>query len=400
MAPRLGRGLSFNGTSQSVSTGITNLNYATGSVVWWQRPSTAHNSSAVRGIWGQVSGAGEFSAQIFTDNNWYIGWRQGGTDRRLTFAASAAHWTVGVITGFVFTYSPAGSKLYANGALIASTAAAPNPFDVGADFRFGQQNIAPATWFPGDMWAPRILARELLPGDVARLVRDPWAGTARTRRTVVYAPSTATTLTPGPGAVTYTGQAVTVRAGATLAVGAGAATYAGQQASVAAGASVAVGAGAVAYQGQLATVSEPITVAVGPGAVEYVGQGVRVVIGDDSPALGGDDAPARREDIDRLTRRRQRQEAERATRAARLRATLERAYRAAAGEAVEEAEATLAEAAEMAPTTMRERIADVAPMLGTAQALAELRAILASMQDRRDRLAREDDELAFILAVL
>jgi hypothetical protein len=39
-------------------------------------------------------------------------------------------------------------------------------------------------------------------------------------------------------------------------------------------------------------------------------------------------------------------------------------------------------------------------MLGTAQALAELRAILASMQTRRDMLAREDDEMAFILSVL
>jgi hypothetical protein len=123
-------------------------------------------------------------------------------------------------------------------------------------------------------------------------------------------------------------------------------------------------------------------------------------VGDDARALGGDDAPARREDIDRLARRRKRQEAERAERAAQLRATLERAYRAATGEAEGDAETALADAVEIAPVEMRERIADVAPMLGTAQALAELRAILVAMQDRRDRLAREDDELAFILAVL
>lgn len=120
----------------------------------------------------------------------------------------------------------------------------------------------------------------------------------------------------------------------------------------------------------------------------------------DTGARGGDDAPARREDIDRLARRRRRQEAEQAARAARLRATLERAYRAATGEAVDEAQETLAEAVQIAPVEMRARIADVAPMLGTTQALAELRAILASMQTRRDMLAREDDELAFILSVL
>jgi hypothetical protein len=120
----------------------------------------------------------------------------------------------------------------------------------------------------------------------------------------------------------------------------------------------------------------------------------------DTAARGGDDAPARREDIDRLARRRKRQEAEQTARAAQLRATIERAYRAATGEADEEAEATLAEAVQIAPPAMRERIADVVPMLGTARALAELRAILASMQTRRDMLAREDDEMAFILSVL
>lgn len=120
----------------------------------------------------------------------------------------------------------------------------------------------------------------------------------------------------------------------------------------------------------------------------------------DTGARGGDDAPARQEDIDRLARRRKRQEADQAARAARLRATLERAYRAATGEAVDEAQETLAEAVQIAPVEMRARIADVAPLLGTAQALAELRAILASMQTRRDMLAREDDELAFILSVL
>jgi hypothetical protein len=120
----------------------------------------------------------------------------------------------------------------------------------------------------------------------------------------------------------------------------------------------------------------------------------------DTAARGGDDAPARREDIDRLARRRKRQEAEQAARTARLRATIERAYRAATGEVVAEAETAIAEAVQIAPPAMRERIADAVPMLGTAQALAELRAILASMQTRRDMLAREDDEMAFILSVL
>jgi hypothetical protein len=253
-------------------------------------------------------------------------------------------------------------------------------------------------YFSGYLQALRVWRRALRPGEAARLALDPYAGTQRpylSRET-----STDLTLSPGPGAVTYTGQAATVRAGAVVAVGVGAATYTGQQASVAAGASVAVGAGAVAYQGHQVAVPEPVTVAVGHGTVAYQGQGARVLIGDDARALGGDDAPARREDIDRLARRRKRQEAEQAERAARLRQTLERAYRAATGAADDEAETAIADAVELAPPAMRERIADVAPMLGTAEALAELRSILVAIQDRRERLAREDDELALILAVL
>ncbi len=148
----------------------------------------------------------------------------------------------------------------------------------------GVDLVASGTAFTtGNMRGLRLYSRALLPQEVQRLRADPWAGTDRRRRTVVYAPGGGITLTPGAGAATYTGQAVTVSAGATVAVGAGAETYAGQQASVTAGATVAVGAGAVSYQGQLATVSEPITVAVGPGAVSYEGQGVTFSTGQ----LGG-----------------------------------------------------------------------------------------------------------------
>lgn len=178
VAARLGRGLEFDGSSQAINTPVTNFSSPAGSVVWWQRPTTAFNSGGFRGIWGQVTGAGEFSAQVFLDNNWYIGWRQGGTDRRLTFAATADNWRTNAVSLYVFTYSAAGSKLYLNGSLLASTASAPVPFDLAAAFSFGQQNPG-STWFAGGMWAPRLIAQELSTHEISRLYRDPWAGTAR-----------------------------------------------------------------------------------------------------------------------------------------------------------------------------------------------------------------------------
>lgn len=124
----------------------------------------------------------------------------------------------------------------------------------------------------------------------------------------------------------------------------------------------------------------------------------------DTGARGGDDAPASSADVRRLAARRRRLEAEEAARAARLRDTLERAYRAATG-AVEDASADTLEAAENALQAVAAvepglPVLDIAPLLGTAQALEELSRLIQWVQTRRDRLRREDDELAIILSVL
>jgi hypothetical protein len=212
-----------------------------------------------------------------------------------------------------------------------------------------------------------------------------------------------TTVTAGTGSVTYAGQGATVTAGAALTAGTGAASYAGQQATVTAGAVVAAGTGAVAYQGQQATVSDPITVTAGTGAVAYAGQGARVVTGGDT-AVGGDDAPASREDIARLARLRREREATEQDRATRLRRTLERAHRAATGAAEEGTPARLeaAEDALQAVATVAPELVpiDLAPLLGTVAAVEELARMIDVVRERHERIRREDDEMAFILSVL
>jgi hypothetical protein len=190
-----------------------------------------------------------------------------------------------------------------------------------------------------------------------------------------------TTVTAGTGSVTYAGQGATVTAGAALTAGTGAASYAGQQATVTAGAVVAAGTGAVAY----------------------AGQGARVVTGGDT-AVGGDDAPASREDIARLARLRREREATEQDRATRLRRTLERAHRAATGAAEEGTPARLeaAEDALQAVATVAPELVpiDLAPLLGTVAAVEELARMIDVVRERHERIRREDDEMAFILSVL
>lgn len=74
----------------------------------------------------------------------------------------------------MFTYDASGTKLYVNGALVASNATAQSPSDMGTSFLFGSQGAA--TYFAGDMFGARLIARALVPSEVRRISLDPWAG--------------------------------------------------------------------------------------------------------------------------------------------------------------------------------------------------------------------------------
>lgn len=135
----------------------------------------------------------------------------------------------------------------------------------------------------------------------------------------------------------------------------------------------------------------------GVGATGEVGS-VGIVL-PSADAVGGDDAPARSDDIARLSRRQRRMEREAEERDARLRATLERAYRAATDGDEPATEAALAEAVEIAPPAIASQIADISVDAGFSQALEEIAEAISAIQRKKSVVFRDDDDLAAILAV-
>lgn len=124
--------------------GLTNLAYGTGSIEWWQRPTSSYNDGVEHYVWGQIpSGAAdEFSAQKYSDNNFYIGWRANGTDYRLTPAATSATWLANTWAHFALTWTSSAGTLYVNGSSIATNGGMTSknlgdPIDLGVGGTFG-----------------------------------------------------------------------------------------------------------------------------------------------------------------------------------------------------------------------------------------------------------------------
>ena len=199
-----------------------------------------------------------------------------------------------------------------------------------------------ASRFAGVMNGVRVFRRAITRNEIARLYREPWAGTARRREPIPYRPPISYPFAPEPVGYQYTTRNV-----------------------------------ALAYTPGTPTATR---------------------------ARGGDDAPASAADLRRLASLRRRQEVEDTERAARLRQSLERAYRAATGavedagpDTLEDAQNALHAVAAVEPNLP---VLDIAPLLGTARALEELTRLIQLVQLRRDRIQREDEELAMMLAVL
>lgn len=112
--------------------GMTNLAFPAGTVTWWIKQAAAYNSGTVRGMWKEFgSGANEFSAQVFSDNGWYVGWYAGaGGDQRLKVVAGPTDWPQNTWIHYAFTWdSAAGCNLYTNGVLFNHSGGNPTPAD-------------------------------------------------------------------------------------------------------------------------------------------------------------------------------------------------------------------------------------------------------------------------------
>jgi hypothetical protein len=168
----------FDGSSKRVDTGVGAFSNAQGTVLWAQRPTTAYNSGTVRGIWGQLRSANliEFSAQVWTDNNWYVGFN-GVANTRVVTAASASNWTQNRWSWYAYSWGPFGQELYQDGALIGSNGTAPSSLSA---LDGGQENIwlgyvtSTTGWFAGHIAEFAIFPTAFRGADVAALHCNPW----------------------------------------------------------------------------------------------------------------------------------------------------------------------------------------------------------------------------------
>ncbi len=146
------------------------------------------------------------------------------------------------------------------------------------------------------------------------------------------------------------------------------------------------------------------------GALTVAGTGT---LGPEPPAppitapAGGDDAPARTEDIRRLAKREKRRQRLEDERAARFRQALQAAYEAAEGLAETEAPAArldvqeaLADARKAAPEDFRAEIAALDRQARDLATIDRISALLAGIAELQARAWADDDDLTVLLMVM
>jgi hypothetical protein len=162
--------VSFNGVSQFGVSTLTNLVFSSGTVTWWQNPSTTYNAGTTRVVWGQLTSGTEtpaFTAQVGYNNNWYVGWNTAANDTRVVVAATSANYAVGAWNFYALTWSPLGTGFLMNGVQIATNSATPTVSNVANGFCIGDIGSAYAVSFPGALDDVRIYNRVLSPGEIA-----------------------------------------------------------------------------------------------------------------------------------------------------------------------------------------------------------------------------------------
>ena len=126
-----------------------------------------------------------------------------------------------------------------------------------------------------------------------------------------------------------------------------------------------------------------------------------------APPTGGDDAPARLEDIRRIAKREKRRQRSEEERAARFRQALQAAYEAAEGLAETEApiarvdvQEALADARKAAPDDFRAEIAARDRQARDLATIDRISALMAGIAELQARAWAEDDDLTILLMVM
>lgn len=126
-----------------------------------------------------------------------------------------------------------------------------------------------------------------------------------------------------------------------------------------------------------------------------------------STPTGGDDAPARTEDIRRLAKREKRRQRAEEERAARFRQALHAAYEAAEGLAETDApsaradvQEALADARKAAPEDFRAEIAALDRQARDLATIDRISALLAGIAELQARAWADDDDLTVLLMVM
>jgi len=231
-----------------VNTNITYLGFAAGTLLWWQNPSVLNNSTA-RVTFSQTNSGptADFGAQVYSDNNWYIGWN-GATDTRIILPASATNAPQGKWSMYACVWAPTGTWFYMNGGILLGTNATPPLnalFGINAIYGASGSPIAGfAGAFAGKLGELRIYQRALGRAEIAQTYAEPWRPYLQSRRRLI-----ATVPTGFPVSITETGAvadtfSVTVTGRSVAIAEAGAATDTLSQTTSSAGAAAITEIGA------------------------------------------------------------------------------------------------------------------------------------------------------------
>lgn len=166
----VGRAVTFLATGRTnyVATPITNLASNALTISWWQNCTQTANNGAQKLIWSMSTAifTREFSAQVFSDNNWYIGWNT-SADQRIVVAATAANWPTNTWTHYALTTTTTNEIIYMNGVPFATnTVAVLAATNSGANLLIGTQKNAGSLSFPGSIDDYRIYNRTLTQSEI------------------------------------------------------------------------------------------------------------------------------------------------------------------------------------------------------------------------------------------
>lgn len=165
------------GDEIAIST-LTELNYSEGTIIWICNPDQLYNSSTAtnRSMWGMLNtGFPEISAQVFSDNNLYVGWYTSGDDDRVTLAASATNFIQNEDNSYAFTWVDSGySRLYHDGIEIGDNGGGTTVSSIGYELTIGALGNVSNRVFDGGFKLMFIFNRALSAAEIAQLHTNPY----------------------------------------------------------------------------------------------------------------------------------------------------------------------------------------------------------------------------------